>query len=140
MTGQPGAQERLECAIEGDPRVLPELRKELARCMAGAWIGVASAGTKPVAIRVTFHGAAGDRCVFLLTRPALQVYYVLVLDEAGRVVIVFDKTEVPWSSIANRLLDLLKEWYNVGGAIKRVEVALVRWDSGRQAGEAAREA
>jgi hypothetical protein len=118
---------KLECVIEGDPRRSPELRKELARCLAGAWIGVSSAGLKPVAVRVTFHGSAGARRVFLLTRAALQIYYVLVTDESGRVVFVFDKVEAAWSDIVNKLLNLLAEWCHQEGrgAIRRVEVEFI---------------
>jgi len=123
-TGQPSLG-KLECVIEGDPRKLPELRKELARCLAGAWIGVSSAGLKPVAIRATFHGSAGERYVFLLTRTALQIYYILVIDESGRVVYVFDTAETAWSNITNMLFNLLAEWYNMKGAIKRVEVEFI---------------
>jgi hypothetical protein len=124
VAGQP-AREKRECVIEGDPRKLPELRKKLARCLVGAWIGVSSAGLKPVAIRVTFHGSAGERYVFLLTRTALQIYYVLVIDESGRVVYVFDTTETAWSNITNMLFILLSEWYNMKGAIRRVEVEFI---------------
>jgi hypothetical protein len=124
-----GAVERpgkRECAIEGNPRRAPELRRALARCLAGAWIGVASAGAKPVAIRVTFH-CLGARRAFLLARPACQGHYVLAIDEAGRVLVVFDLSEARWSGILDRLIELLSEWYNVraDAPIEKVEVEVV---------------
>jgi hypothetical protein len=122
--------------IEGNPRRAPELRKALARCLAGAWIGAASAGARPVAVRVTFH-CLGARRAFLLARPTLQTYYVLAIDEAGRVLVVFDLAESRWSGILDRLIELLSEWYNVraDAPITKVEVEVIEMQLPRQPGQ-----
>ena len=116
---QPGREGKR--VIEGDPRRAPALLRELARSLAEEWLSVVSSGAKPIAVRVSLY-CLGGSFSFLLTRPALQTRLVLVADETGRVVIVFDTAETAWRRIAEALLNLLSEWYNARGPIRRVEV------------------